>query len=353
MIAAEQRDRRSAKLVIVDADGGIRHLPRREIGSLFNPGDLVVANDAATLPASLHGTHSASGEPIEVRLAGWVSVGDPTQFVAIAFGAGDFRARTEDRPPPPSLSPGDRVSLGPLVAVVEWCLNHPRLFRLRFLGDRATILRGLARHGHPIQYAHVREPLALSDVWTRIAADPIAFEPPSAGFALDWRTLEAWLERGVDFATLTHAAGISSTGDSTLDRQLPFDEPYIIPERTATLIGQAQSKNGRVVAIGTTVVRALESAANADGSVRTGDGTASGRITGETRLRVVDTLLTGVHEPCESHFQLLRAFADDTVLQKASAALAKHHYHTHEFGDSMLIERQFRRRASIGVVGRP
>jgi S-adenosylmethionine:tRNA ribosyltransferase-isomerase len=284
MIAAEQRDRRSAKLVIVDADGGIRHLPRREIGSLFNPGDLVVANDAATLPASLHGTHSASGEPIEVRLAGWVSVGDPTQFVAIAFGAGDFRARTEDRSPSPSLSPGDRVSLGPLVAVVEWRLNHPRLFRLRFLGDRATILRGLARHGHPIQYAHVREPLALWDVWTRIAADPIAF---------DWRTLEAWRERGVGFATLTHAAGISSTGDPTLDRQLPFDEPYIIPEPTAALIGQAQSKNGRIVAIGTTVVRALESAANADDSVRAGDGVASGRITRETRLQVVDTILTG------------------------------------------------------------
>ena len=187
MIVADQPNRRSAKLVIVDADGGMRHLPRRELGSLFNPGDLVVANDAATLPASLHGTHSASGEPIEVRLAAWVSVGDPTQFVAIAFGAGDFRARTEDRPPPPSLSPGDRVSLGPLVAVVERFLNHPGLFRLRFLGDRATILRGLARHGHPIQYAHVREPLALWDVWTRIAADPIAFEPPSAGFALDWR----------------------------------------------------------------------------------------------------------------------------------------------------------------------
>jgi S-adenosylmethionine:tRNA ribosyltransferase-isomerase len=86
MIAADQPNRRSAKLVIVDADGGMRHLPRRELGSLFNPGDLVVANNAATLPASLHGTHSASGEPIEVRLAGWASVGDPTQFVAIAFG---------------------------------------------------------------------------------------------------------------------------------------------------------------------------------------------------------------------------------------------------------------------------
>ncbi len=90
--------------------------------------------------------------------------------------------------------------------------------------------------GIPIQYAHVREPLALWDVWTRIAADPIAFEPPSAGFALDWRTLEAWRGRGVGFATITHAAGISSTGDSTLDRQFPFDEPYIIPQRTAALM---------------------------------------------------------------------------------------------------------------------
>jgi S-adenosylmethionine:tRNA ribosyltransferase-isomerase len=91
------------------------------------------------------------------------------------------------------------------------------------------------------------------------------------------------------------------------------------------------------------VVRALESAANADRSVRTGHSIASGRITRETRLQVVDTILTGVHEPGESHFQLLRAFADDTVLQKVSAALTKHHYHTHEFGDFMLIERQFRR----------
>jgi hypothetical protein len=78
-------------------------------------------------------------------------------------------------------------------------------------------MRGLARHGHPIQYAHVREPLALWDVWTRIAADPLAFEPPSAAFALDWRTLEAWRDRGVGFTTLTHAAGISSAFGRSAD----------------------------------------------------------------------------------------------------------------------------------------
>ena len=145
-----------------------------------------------------------SGEPIEVRLAAWLSVRDPTRFVAIAFGAGDHRTRTEDRPPPPPLSPGDHLSFGPLAAVVERLIDHPRLIALRFIGPRAVILAGLARYGRPTQYAHVPRPLDLWDVWTGIAADPIAFEPPSAGFALDWRTLAAWRRRGIGFATLTH-----------------------------------------------------------------------------------------------------------------------------------------------------
>ena len=121
--------------------------------------------------------------------------------------------RTEDRPPPPPLAPGDRLTLGPLRACVERLLDHPRLIALRFIGNRYTVLAGLARHGRPIQYAHVPEPLLLEDVWTRIAADPVAFEPPSAGFALDWATLAGWRRRGIGFATLSHAAGISSTGD--------------------------------------------------------------------------------------------------------------------------------------------
>ena len=340
MIAADHPDRRSAKLFTIEADGSMRHLPRTELATLFSPGDLVVANDAATLPASLHGTHVSSGEPIEIRLAAWVSVRDPTRFVAIAFGAGDHRTRTEDRPPPPALSPGDRLSLGPLVAVVEHLLDHPRLLELRFIGNRAAVLAGLARHGRPVQYAHVPEPLALWDVWTRIAADPIAFEPPSAGFALDWRTLAVWRQRGIGLATLTHAAGISSTGDPTLDRRLPFDEPYRIPERTAAAIEQAKFEAGRIIAIGTTVVRALESAANADGSIRVGDGVASGRIVRGTPLRVVDAILTGVHHPGENHFELLRAFADDAVLDQISTALVEHGYRTHEFGDSMLLQHQ-------------
>jgi len=177
-------------------------------------------------------------------------------------------------------------------------------------------------------------------VWTRIAADPIAFEPPSAAFSLDWETLAAWQRCQVGFATLTHAAGISSTGDPGLDLRLPFDEIYFIPERTASAIALAKATGRCIVAVGTTVVRALESAASADGRVRAGHGIARGRIGRETPLRIVDALLTGVHQPGESHFELLRAFADDLLLHQITMAFSAHAYRSHEFGDSMLIERR-------------
>jgi S-adenosylmethionine:tRNA ribosyltransferase-isomerase len=337
MIVAGQGER-SAKLLVADADGGLRNLSRAALAWLFRPGDLIVANDATTLPASLMGTHCASGDAIEIRLAAWESVGDPTRFTAIAFRSGDHRTPTEERIVA-SLAPDDRLTLGPLVAVVEHCLAS-RLFKLRFVGERTSILAGLARHARPIQYAHVSEVLALADVWTRIAADPIALEPPSAGFALNWRVQAIWRERGIGFATLTHAAGISSTGDLALDECLPFDEPYRIGEPTATAIAQTKARQRQIVAIGTTVVRALESAAAKDGHVRAGDGVARGRIGRKTPLRVVDALLTGVHQPGDSHFELLRAFADDAALERIAATLRASGYRAHEFGDSLLIARR-------------
>jgi len=342
MIVANGPDQGEARLLTVDEHGRIRHLPRRALGLLFSPGDLVIANDAATLPASLYGSHAASGKPIEIRLAAWVAAGDPTRFIAVVFGAGDHRTRTEDRLAPPPLRPADRLVLGPLAAVVERLLDHPRLLVLRFTGARADVIAGLARHGRPIQYAHVPEPLALWDVWTAITADPVAFEAPSAGFSLDWRILAAWRRRGIGFATLTHAAGISSTGDAMLDRRFPLDEPYRIPATTVAAIDKARAAGGRVIAIGTSVVRALESARAGSGSIMAGEGMARGRIEQGTRLRVADAILTGVHQPGESHFELLRAFADDIMLDRISMMAEAWDYRAHEFGDSMLIARQSR-----------
>ncbi len=95
---------RPARLLTIDAAGGIAHRPRSDLARLFNPDDLVVANDAATLPASLKGSHVPTGAPIEVRLAAWELLDDPTRFAAIVFGDGDHRTPTEDRPPPPPLA---------------------------------------------------------------------------------------------------------------------------------------------------------------------------------------------------------------------------------------------------------
>jgi S-adenosylmethionine:tRNA ribosyltransferase-isomerase len=350
MIAAAQAVQRPthARLLVVDGRGRIAHLARSRFADLLHPGDLVVANDAATLPASLHGAHQPTGAAIEVRLMGRSSLApdDVHAFLAVVFGAGDFRTRTEARPLPPRLTPGDRLVLGPLVATIEGLADHPRLVLLRFDGTSAAIWRGLARHGRPIQYAHVPAPLELWDVWTPIAGVPAAFEPPSAGFALDWASIRAMRDRGIGFVTLTHAAGISSTGDTELDRRLPFDEPYRIPAATADAIRRTTTTGGRIVAVGTTVVRALEDAAARDGTVHAGDGVATRRIGATTRLRVVHAILSGTHEPGSSHYDLLRAFASDATLRRASAELESCGYLTHEFGDSIFIEKRDRQELS-------
>jgi S-adenosylmethionine:tRNA ribosyltransferase-isomerase len=242
------------------------------------------------------------------------------------------------------LRAGDRLALGPLAATVGQLLDHPRLTSLRFDGSADAIWAALARHGRPIQYSHMRVPLSLGDVWTPIAGPPVAFEPPSAGFSVDWRTLMVLRARGIALATITHAAGISSTGDAELDRRLPFDEPYRISEATARAIRRARAGGGRVVAIGTTVVRALEHAGARHGGIRAGESAATQRIDATSRLRVVDAILSGTHEPGSSHYELLRAFLDDATLGRVSAELEARGFRTHEFGDSILIDR--------GVPGR-
>jgi S-adenosylmethionine:tRNA ribosyltransferase-isomerase len=360
-----------ARLLVIDAQGRLQHASRRELARLLEPGDLLVANDAATLPASLAGVHERSGAVIEVRLAGRrsLAVDDVREFTAIVFGAGDPRTRTEDRVPPPALEPGDRLvlgrvdstrspfgrhpaergavrlgsgpALGPLRATVLRLLDHPRLVSLRFDGTPDAVWAGIARHGRPIQYAHVPQALALWDLWTRVAALPVAFEPPSAGFVLDWGLLGALKARGVGFATLTHAAGISSTGDAALDARLPFDEPYHLPASTVAAIAHTRAHGARVVALGTTVVRALEHAASLHGpALQPGVGLATQRIGPATRLQVVGAIVSGTHEPGTSHYEMLRAFAGDALLQRTSAELERNGYLTHEFGDSVLMHAQ-------------
>ncbi|MCI0339679.1 MAG: S-adenosylmethionine:tRNA ribosyltransferase-isomerase [Planctomycetales bacterium] len=307
-----------------------------DLPALLRPGDLLVANDAATLPASLAGA-TESGAPIEARLAGESPDGT---WRAVLFGAGDWRQRTEDRPAPPAVGVGERLRFDGLEAVVvEADAREPRLVRLRFECDPgAALWQALYGAGRPVQYSYLRRTLRLWHVQTPYAARPWAVEPPSAGLALTWDLLLALRRRGVAVATVTHAAGLSSIGDASADRRLPLAERYEVGEAAVAAVEAAGGRGGRVVAIGTTVTRALEAAARAGGGrLRPSTGLTDLRLGPDSPRRVVDAILTGIHEPGTSHFALLEAFAPRALLESAHAFAAGRGYLGHEFGDAVLI----------------
>ena len=322
------------RLLVVDAHAGsfldttIAGLPSR-----LRAGDLLVLNDAATLPASLRGT--SRGAPIEARLLEACADGS---FRALLFGAGSWRDRTEDRALPPILVEGDVLDFDGLTArVVRVLPDSPRLCDLRFDARGAALWAALYRAGRPIQYAYLNRPLELWDVQTSYASRPWCAEMASAGRPLSWGLLLEARRRGVGIASLTHAAGISSTGDAALDALLPMAERYEIPEATVAAIRRVHQEGGRVVAVGTTVARALEGcAASHDGELVAGRGTTDLVLGPDVRPRIVDALLTGMHEPSESHYRLLHAFAPRALIAAAHAHAETEGYLTHEFGDSSL-----------------
>ncbi len=301
-----------------------------ELARLFSSGDLLVMNDAATLPASLAGK-TPRGQPVEVRL---LSGADAT-FRAALLGAGDWRTRTEHRPAPERVGPGEEIALGAdLRATVESVSElSPRLVTLRFDRSGEALYKALYAHGRPIQYAHVPEPLDLWSVQTGYASRPWAVEMPSAGRPLTFEVLLGLKRRGVALATLTHAAGVSATGDPLIDAALPLPERYEIPQATVDAVAGAR----RVVAVGTSVVRALEGAVARDGELRAGPGETDIIIRAGFEPRVVDALLTGMHEREASHFDLLQAFAPRGLIETAYAHAEEAGYRGHEFGDATLI----------------
>lgn len=316
----------------------LRETRTTQLAEFFQPGDLLVVNDAATLPAALAGVDGA-GRPLEARLL--AARGDD-RFAAVLFGAGDWRQRTEDRPPPPRLEVGAQVRFGAQgqlgARVVAHSRLSPRLIELEFSAHGDALWAALYAIGRPVQYSYLAHDLPLWAVQTAYAARPWSFEMPSAGRPLSWAFLLALRRKGARWAALTHAAGLSATGDAALDAALPLPERYQIPAATARAVRETRARGGRVVAVGTTVVRALEGAALAHGGVlRAGDGETDLRITPDFRPRVVDGVLSGVHAPAESHFKLLAAFAGAALLDAAANHAERAGFFTHELGDSMLV----------------
>ena len=325
VLRTSEVSRHAARLVVIGATPRLAAVA--DLPSLLRAGDLVVVNDAATLPASLRGA-TARGESFELRLSGPI---DGTRLHGVLLGAGDYRTRTEDRRPPPSVAIGDRVTLGELPATVIASAGRRVELAAHALPDE--LWAHVYADGAPVQYAHRAERLPLYAVQTAYAARPWAAEMPSAGRPLTWSVLLGLRRAGVELATLTHAAGLSSTGDAALDRVLPWPERYEIPQRTRDAIARTHARGGRVIAIGTTVVRALESAHEA------GAGIATLRLDADYRPRVVDGLLSGLHVPGESHFELLSAFAPVDQLERAIELAADNGLSGHELGDACLILR--------------
>jgi S-adenosylmethionine:tRNA ribosyltransferase-isomerase len=321
------------RLLAVDVASGSRvdaHV--RDLPSFLRAGDLVVLNDAATLPASLQAR--VGDRPLELRLASRIADGVAW---AVAFGEGDWRTPTEHRALPPSIQEGDRVVLErSLVTARVVGAVRGRLLKLRWEAEPKAVLDAIYTGGRPIQYSHVDRDLPLWAVQTPFATRPWAVEMPSAGRSFGPAVITALRGAGVAVAWLTHAAGLSSTGDAAIDAMLPLAEDYEIPVETARAVEVARAGGGRVIAMGTTVVRALESA-SATGHVVAGAGTATLKLDPAYRRRVVDGIVTGFHQEGSSHLRLLAAFAPKDVLASTYAHAERAGYLCHELGDVNLV----------------
>lgn len=294
-------------------------------------GDLLVVNDAATLPASIQG-QDANRNPLEIRLIAQVR---EQVWQAVLFGAGDWHTPTELRPLPPAIGPGEDIFFTEdfKARIVQGSPLSNRLIQLEFNQQGEALWRRLYRYGKPVQYSYLQDELALWSVQNVYSSRPWAVEMPSAGHGLNWLLLLRLLQQGIQVVSLTHAAGLSSTGDAAIDQSLPLAEKFEIPMTTMEAVRRTKSGGGRVIAVGTSVVRALESADEAL------NGWTQLKIGPEHRLKLVDGLLTGTHDVSESHYQLLSAFLSQAKLAQMSLHLEQQEYLTHEFGDACLILR--------------
>lgn len=330
--ARTARDRAEVRLLVIDPEEGVQRSGAfAELPTLLDPGDLLVFNDAGTLPASLRAHLGAI--PLELRLA----AASPRGYWAVLFGPGSWRQRTEDRPPPPLISAGTVLRLQTMQAVVVTVdPRSPRLVELQFSLEGAPLWEALYKEGRPIQYAYHRDPLALWSVQNSYGARPVAFEMPSAGRAFTLETFIALRRRGIELGWLTHAAGLSSTGDPSLDRRLPLPEEFEIPAPTLAAVARARAAGRRVLAVGTSVVRALESSARLGRSA----GVTSLRLGPTDHLEVVTDLLTGMHVEGESHYELLHTFMSPRQLALANDRAIQEGMLSHEFGDLTLVLRK-------------
>jgi len=310
-----------AMLVARRGEGSLVHARFRELPRFLVPGDLLVVNTSATLPASL--LARVGEERLELHLS-----------TPVDDGIWAVELRTAGLSPVKRPPPGTRIDLpsGAHAEIVAAYLDSDRLAlaRLRLGGP---IERYLRRHGRPIRYPHGGREQPLAAYQTVFALEPGSAEMPSAGRPFTAELVTKLVARGILVAPLTLHTGVSS-----LERgEAPYPERYRVPAPTARLVNAVHGWAGRVIAVGTTVVRALETVADWDGVVAAGEGTTNLVVARGRGLRAIDGLLTGWHDLDSSHLELLEAAAGADLLERSYDAARAREYRLHEFGDTHLI----------------
>jgi S-adenosylmethionine:tRNA ribosyltransferase-isomerase len=318
--ATEPPAERDAVRLLVASPDGIEHAAFRDLADHLRPGDLLVVNASATLPAALDlgdGRRLHLSTPLP---GAFPDDGYERWVVELRAGSAPFRGGRA----------GERLDLpgGGEAELLAPYLGGRRLWAAR-LRLPEPLLRYLDRHGEPIRYRHLPEPRPLDDFQTIFAAEPGSAEMPSAGRPFTQRVLNRLGARGVAVAQITLHAGVSS-----LERgESPYPERFEVSAEAAAAVNAA----ARVIAVGTTVVRALESAAEPDGTVAPFEGWTRLVITPERGVNVVDGIVTGWHEPDASHLLMLEAIAGREPVERSYAAALAAGYRWHEFGDSHLL----------------
>jgi len=302
-----------------------QHARFQDLPTILGPGDLLVINTSATIPASLDAARP-DGSVVEFHLS-----------TPLPAGLWVVERR---RPGHPGTLPfhddvaGETLVL-PAGGRVELLARYPRSGRLwvAVLHLPTELPDYLAAHGRPIRYGHVDHDWPLTAYQTVYANEPGSAEMPSAGRAFTPELITALVAEGVGVTPIVLHAGVGSleTGE------LPAPEPFRVPATTAARVNATRANGGRVIAVGTTVVRALETVADPGGVAHPGEGWTEVIITAERGVRVVDGLLTGWHEPAASHLLMLEAVSGRQMLDDAYQAALAGGYLWHEFGDLHLI----------------
>jgi S-adenosylmethionine:tRNA ribosyltransferase-isomerase len=306
----------------------MEHRRFAELASVLRPGDLVVVNTSATVPAALTGELDGIAATVHVS-----SVLDRVTWVL------EVRRR-DGAGPRLDLPPGTRIRLpggaaATLLAPYPKPADGTRLWRSHVTGAGEPLAH-LARHGHPIAYGYLRDSYPLLDRQTVFARHPGSAEMPSAGRPFTDRLVVDLVTRGIAVAPVLLHCGVSSPEL----HEPPAPERYAVPPPTARLVNATREAGGRVVAVGTTVVRALETVADAAGAVRPCAGWTDLVLGPDRPARAVTGIVTGLHEPEASHLLLLEAVAGRALVDEAYAAVTADdgpRYLWHEFGDAMLL----------------